>query len=182
LRTRLPSRQELLPVFATCAFFVFSWTLYRMFWYVPSWLEYLSVWSVLSIAAYLLAFALLESACLAGFTALFGLLFPRRLFRERFTALGSSLAGLMCAGAFLVQRRINLVYRLELWQLIVYPLAALVGLALAALLLSGLFGRFPRLQRTVESLAERMTIFAYLYIPLGILGLAVVIVRNLIGG
>ena len=180
LQTRLPTRQELLPVYSIVAFFAFSWTLYRLFWYIPSWLDYLSLWSVLVIAAYALAFALVESLCVLGLVALISLAFPTRMFKELFVPVGSSLAALLSIGAVLLQRRINLVYRLELWQLIAYPLALLALAGAAVLILSALFGRFPRLAGWVSGLAERMTVFAYVYSAFGLVGLAVALVRNLL--
>jgi hypothetical protein len=41
------------------------------------------------------------------------------------------------------------------------------------------FQSFPQLQRFLLALQERLQIFTYLYIPLGILGLTVVVLRNL---
>jgi hypothetical protein len=181
IQSRLPSRQQLLPVFAIFVFFGFSWALYRMFWYVPSWLEYLSFWKVLTIAAYVLAYALVESILMLGLLLLFSLLFPARIFKKNYVALGSCLAALISLGAVLLQRKINLVYRLELWQLAAYPLALFMVLILVTFLLSWLFERIPVLLRLVNSAAERMTIFTYLYVPLSLLCVILVLARNLIG-
>jgi len=171
----------MLPVFAVFIFFGFSWALYRMFWYVPSWLGYLNVWKILIILAYVLAFGLVESLAMSGFLLLFSLFFPVRIFKVNYVALGSSLAGLVSLVAVLIQRKINLIYRLELWQTAVYPLAFLFGMALFVLFLSWLFWRLPILAQIVNSIAERMTLFAYLYTPLGLIGMLVVIGRNLFG-
>ena len=181
LKSRLPTRSEALSVFSIFVFFVFSWTLYRAFWYVPSWLEYLNVWSVMVIIAYVLAFALFESAAMLALLVLFSLFFPPRLFKSKYVLQGSCLAALICIGAFLLQRKINLVYRLELWQLLAYPLVGLLLGVLLVLLLAFLFDRFPRLSRLVSALVERMVIFVYIYVPLGLLALLVVLVRNIIG-
>jgi hypothetical protein len=181
LKSRLPSRSEALSVLSIFVFFVFSWTLYRASWNVPSWLEYLSVWSILIIVAYVLGFALFESACLLVLVVIFALFFPRKVFKEYYTLQGGLLAGLLSVGALLLQRKINLVYRLELWQLVAYPLLGLLAAVLLVLLLAYLFRRFPPLSRLVAALVERMLIFVYIYVPLGVLGLLVVLIRNIIG-
>lgn len=181
IKDRFPARQQLLPVFAIFVFFGFSWALYRMFWYVPSWLEYLNIWKVFTIAGYVLAFALVESLTMLGFMLLFSLFFPARIFKEKYIAIGSSLAVLISLGAILIQRQINQVYRLELWQLAVYPLAYLIGLTSLVFVFSWLFNRVPFLYRIANSIAERMTIFTYLYVPLGLVGMILVIGRNLFG-
>ena len=181
LKARFPSRQEVLPVFAIFAFFGFSWAFYRMFWYVPSWLEYLNTWKVLTIAAYVLAFALVESLLMLVPVILISLVFPARFFKDKFVVQGSSLAALISLGAVLIQRKINLVYRLELWQILAYPLACLGAIVLVILALSALYERVPTLKHFVQSAAERMTVFAYVYVPLSLVGLVVVILRNIIG-
>jgi hypothetical protein len=181
LRARLPGRAELLPVFAVFSFFTFSWSLYRMFWYVPGWLEYLSIWKVLVIAAYVLMAALLEAAVMAGLVSLLSLAFPRRLFKDLFVLQGCALAALTGLGAVLIQRKINLVYRLEIWQMALYPAILLVMIIAFVLLMAWALQRFPLMSRLGAALAERMTIFAYLYAPLGLLGMLVVLVRNLLG-
>jgi hypothetical protein len=181
LKSRLPTRSETLSVFSIFVFFVFSWTLYRSFWYVPSWLEYLNVWSVMVIIAYVLAFALFESATMLALVVFFSLFFPLKFFKARYVLQGSSLAALVCVGAFLLQRKINLVYRLELWQLLAYPLVGLLLGVLLVVLLAFLFDRFSLLTRLASALVERMVIFVYIYVPLGLLALLVVLVRNIIG-
>ena len=181
IRRKLPTRQELLPVFAVFVFFGFSWALYRLFWYIPSWLEYLNIAKILAIVAYVLAFALLESLALTLGLVVFSLFFPARFFKDKFTLQGASLAALISLAGVLLQRKINLVYRLELWQLVVYPLAFLLLLIVAVLVFSYLFERLPFLSRLVSGIADRLTVFAYLYLPLSLLGLVVVLLRNLIG-
>ena len=177
--SRLPSRAELWPVYSIALFLAASWALYRVFWYVPSWLEYLSLWSILTVIAYVLSFALLEGALLAAPAVLLALVLPKRLFRQRFVAQGSAVTLALGGLAFLVQRRAAAIYDLELWQILAYPLLALLLLALLGLAAGALFTRWPRLQALVEVFAGRMTVFGWLYTLLGLFSWAVVILRNL---
>jgi len=150
-----------------------------MFWYVPSWLEYLSIGSVFIIAAYTLAFALLESLVMLGLLLLLCLAFPASRFCHWFAAQGGTLALAWSAAAILIQRKVSFIYDLEIWQ-VVAGLAVAVALSIVVILLTAwLFRRFDRVRRLVEAAGERMTIFAIIYIPLGLLGLGVVLVRNL---
>lgn len=179
LKARLPSGQEALAVFSVIVFFAFSWTLYRVFWWVPSWLEYLSIWSVLVIIAYVLAFALFESLAVFSLVVILGLLFPQKYFKDQFIVQGSALSVLLGVVAFLVQRKVSLIYRLELWQTLAYPAMILIGAIALVPIISFVFKRFNRLSHLALAVAERMTIFAYLYIPMGLIGVLVVIARNL---
>ena len=179
LTTKLPSRNDALTVLSVILFIVFSWALYRTFWWVPSWLEYLSVWSILIIFAYVMAFALFESLVILAMLILLCLLLPRKIFKDQFILQGSTLSLLLGVGAFLIQRNVNVIYRLKLEQTLLYPLLILVAVILLMFITSFLFKRIQPLARLTQATAERMTIFAYIYVPMGLIGLLVVIFRNL---
>ena len=179
IRSKLPTRQEIIPVFSSIAFIFFSWSLYRMFWKVPSWLYYLNIKEVLILAAYVLAFALFESLVALGFIVLLCMFLPTRRFKDKFAIQGSTAALLIGAGAVALQRKIGVIYDLEAWQILAYPalaLALLVGLILAA---SYIYDRFQPLARLASALAERMTVFAFIYAPLGLIAAVVVLLRNI---
>lgn len=179
IKAKLPSRQEALAVFSVILFIVYSWTLYRTFWWVPSWLEYLSIWGILVIIAYALAFALFESLVLMGVISVLSLLLPRRIFKDQFIVQGSTLSLVLGVGAFLIQRNVGVIYRLELEQTLLYPALILAGVILLAFSFSLVFRKIRILSRLALMIAERMTIFVYLYVPLGLIGLLVVVARNL---
>ena len=160
-------------------FIVFTWTLYRMFYQVPSWLFYMDFGGVLVISAYILAFALFESLVLLGFVMLISLLLPPKFFREHFVAQGSAIMVLLGGGAYLLQRKIGLIYRLTSQQLIIYPIIILVVLLLLILLLAFIFARFNTLPILINRFAEWMTVFGYIYVPISLIGLSVVLIRNL---
>jgi hypothetical protein len=70
---RLPDRGQLLPVFSTVVFIVFTWTIYHALYQVPSWLFYMTLPAILPLLAYILGFALLESLFVTGFLAAYTL-------------------------------------------------------------------------------------------------------------
>ena len=176
---RLPSRQEATPVLSEIVFIVFSWTLYRMFWYVPSWLEYLSAWNVVLTAAYVLSFALFESVIVFGLICVLSFVLPQKIFRQQFIAQAGSIAAAISVGAFLLQRKMKVIYRLTHPELLIYPVFILIAILTLILLLSYVFRRFESLTRFIRIIAERMTVFLYVYVPLGILGLLIVVFRNI---
>ncbi len=144
LRAKLPSRQEALTVFSVILFIVFSWALYRTFWWVPSWLEYLSIWGILIIIAYVVAFALVESLVILALLTLLSLLLPRKIFKDQFVVQGSVLSLLLGLGAFLIQRNVGVIYRLKLEQTLLYPLLILGAVILLMIITSFLFKRIQR--------------------------------------
>lgn len=182
LRRRLPTRAASWPVLSVFLFLVNSWALYRLFWYLPSWLEYLSLPRVLVIGAYALAWGLLESLALWILTLIISAMLPARWFREQFAPQGALIGLAAGLGAFLVQRQVSMIYKWEIWQVWAYTGLALAALFGGILLVGYLLRRYPRLLALATALAERMTVFGYIYLPLGILGLGWVLVRNLFLG
>ena len=95
-------------------------------------------------------------------------------------AQGSSVATIASISAALAQRKIGLIYNLDRMVLIILSFAIPL---LFVLLIFGsylIFNKFHILARWVNALAERMTVFVFVYIPLSIIGLVIVLVRNLL--
>lgn len=151
-----------------------------MFYELPSWLYYLNILNILILVAYTLMFALLESTVLFLFTCLASLVLPERIFRERFVPQGCLLVSLVCLAAVSAQRRLGWLAQLQSWQIVIYPLAFILLSFVLLALSAWIFDRFPRIPTLVQRLAERITVFTYLYLPLAVLGLAVVLFRNLL--
>ncbi len=150
-----------------------------MFFQLPSWLGYLSLDKVLSLAAYVLAFALFESLFFLAFLLLLSGLLPAKWMRTDFTVQASSLVGWIALGAYLVQRKVGILYKLEPEQLLLYAIAILVGIILSCWLFFLIYRRFPIFSHWVKSLSDRISIFNYIYLPLGAIGTLVVLLRNL---
>ncbi len=179
LARRLPSRSEALPVFSLAVFFIYSWTIFRMFYELPSWLYYLNTAKILVLVAYAMMFALVESSLLFVFTCLIGLLLPEKIFRHRFVVQGSLLVSLVCFAAVTAQRRLGWILQMQTWQIIVVPLAFIL-LSIVVLVLSAwIFDRYNRIPGLLQGIVERISVFAYIYVPIGLLSLVVVVFRNL---
>jgi hypothetical protein len=177
LSARLPSREQVLPVFAVTVFIVFSWTLYRMFWYIPSWLGDFDMLGVLSISAYVLVFALFESALIFGILLLFVIFLPSKWFKDSFVPTSCTLMTIIGFSAYLLQRKMRIVYKLELRDLILYPVLVLAAIFALIFILSWFYQRFEFLDSIANTIAERMTVFLYIYIPMSVLSFAYLILR-----
>ena len=151
-----------------------------MIWFfqkMPGWQPFLDTWAILSILAYALAFALLESLIVLGLVVALAAILPARTLRTRFVGLGSTL---VLAITFW-----TVIFQLIFEPVIVYwsraEFALWFGLALVSILLTVLLvHRSERAQQLISSLADRLTVFVYLYVPLGLLGLAAVVTRNIL--
>jgi hypothetical protein len=176
---RLPDRRQFWPVFSTVIFIVFTWTIYRALYQVPSWLFYMKIPGVLVLLAYILGFALLESLLVSAFLAAYCFFLPERWLRINFAAQGLLLAILLALSAYLLRREFDTIQKLGTWQMAAILPALALLIALVAPLLAMFLSRFPKLVGWLEMLGNRMTVFSYIYIPLGVLGWFVVVIRIL---
>ncbi|MFC2052902.1 hypothetical protein ACFLV7_01270 [Chloroflexota bacterium] len=173
----MPTIQEVLPVFSIIMFFVFTWTLYTMFYYLPSWLGDMYSKDILILSTYVFTFALLESLVVLGGMVLLALVLPARFFKDQFVAQGGFFAVLVSLAAYLIHPKLVDALPLRLLYLVQIPIIALAGIIILMVLLSFLFDRLPGFTRVVNAFVEGMTIFAYIYLPLGLLSLFVVLLR-----
>lgn len=180
LRKRLPSKREILLVFAATVFPVYSWAMLRLFYILPSWLKFLSPGEIITTSMYIFPGALLESAIILAGLLFIAFILPPKYFRNQFVAQGSLLVWLYAAwSAFLIDH-ITLAFDWSLREIAVYASIFLAIVIASTVLLCFLaVYRFKALNRLIVTIVERLTIFLYLYIPLSLIGLAVVIVRNL---
>ncbi len=174
-RERLPARQDRLAVLGAAVFVVFSWSIRGFLFVFPSRVMYFRAWEVFSIFMYMMAFALAESLLLAGGLTALAMLLPGGWLRQGFAYKGFLVILVGTATAIAYQRWLGneLPDKTILLMWTAAPLTLLLGLL-------ALFHFFPGLGVLLASLAERFTIFVYLYLPLGALGLLVVLLRNLL--
>jgi len=172
-RQRLPACQDVFNVLGAAVFVVFSWSIRGFLFVFPSRVMYFRPWEVFSIFMYMMAVALVESLLVVGGLALLGVVLPSKWLREGFSYKGFLAILVGTAAAIWYQRSLggDLPPKKTLLLWMAAPLILLLGL----LALSHLF---PRLGLFLTSLVERFTVFAYLYLPLGFLGLLVVLLRN----
>jgi hypothetical protein len=183
------SRQELWSLFLTCAFPLHMWALIMAFRDI-SWLsERTGLWDAIAVVAYGMLIAFVESVLVFLVVALVGFFTPGTWSSERRTTFMSLLILLLALWAIISQ----LLY---LWDVDLPPSAvrflrnsghplrilyagslAVVGLSIALPVYS-----FIRSQRAVPFMKELMDRFSTLttfYLALDLLGVVIIIIRNL---
>jgi hypothetical protein len=174
LSKRLPSGGEIIAAFAICAVVVYSWPIFLFLDRVPGWLFHLELPKILSIFAYTQAFALFESLVVLGGLLLATVLLPTRLFRHHFVGSAGAVVLVLTAWAIAAQRYDDLIRTWSTQVLLSWLLVALASVVLALLLVR----RSAALERSIVALAQRLTAFLYLYLPISFVSLATVLVRN----
>ena len=180
IKNKFPSFPEIVLVLSTIVFINFSWSIGRMFRIIPSWLYFLSVWDLIPILTYVLAFALVESSLIIGLLLFLSFLLPPRYLKNHFKTQGSLMAIMFGAIAILAHRYLSITYPWSPRQIIVYSTLAVSAVVFFALVISYIsVSRSTRFENLIFGLVEHMSIFFYIYVPLGILGLIVIGIRNI---
>jgi hypothetical protein len=158
--SRFPGKQDAWLVFSACIFPIHIWITIVFLYNFPSLILKANLLQIMSVLSYSLVFALLESLILFGILVLLAAILPKRLFRERFVILGSLLALVIVGLALLLNTRFM---QESTWAWI--PVLGFTGA-----------GVYATVRRAVDadrenSLAERFTIIAAIYIILDLLAL-----------
>ena len=175
IKNKLPSLSQTYPVYAVIVILTYGWTIYWALWELPSWLNYLPLGEIGAVFCYLLATNLVESLIALAGTVLVSLVLPQKWYRDVFVSRGSVLAAtvLICIAVFAYHFESPADYFSK------FPVY-LPWILLLAALLAFLSGWIHILRRGVEIFAENAVIFLFLSVPLSLLSVAVVIVRNLL--
>jgi hypothetical protein len=154
---------------------VHVWAIISILDFLPAWLLRLSTWELAGVIGYSLVEALLESGILWAVLVALGLALPRKWLADKFVPLSSALAWLLAAWAVLVQFIFN---RILQWG----PVQLVPGLVLVVFsfgLVYWLVHRFGRVESQIRKIAQGLVILTYFYLVFDLLGLVVVILRNL---
>jgi hypothetical protein len=161
--------------FGAIAFPVHVWAIINILVIFPAWLLRLSIWELAGAIGYPLVAALLESSLLwMGLVGLSHLL-PRKWLADKFVAFSSVLVWLLAAWAVLVQYIFDHILQWGPGQL----LPALLLVIFSFGLVYWLIRRYGRLEDWIKKLTQGLAVLTYFYIFLDLLGLVVVILRNL---
>lgn len=171
-KKRLPARNEINLVMGVVIFAVHTWSIRNFLYKIPSFLLYTTPMDTFAIFCYMMAFALLES-----FAVTVGLLFlaavlPLNWLREGFAYKGFVMVFVFTAASIWLQGNVQNQFPPKS---LLYTLILIVFLGI--LILSWLIHKIPQLQKIVIDIEDRIGIMQYVYIPLGLLGLVIVVIR-----
>jgi hypothetical protein len=177
IRKRLPEQSEVYTVLGVVVFVVYGWSMRGFFYEVPSFILYFKVGQIFAIFSYMMGFALLESLLVTLCLGLLSLLLPVSWFKNGFVY-KSFITVLVGAIALLWLENTIMAFNNKLPPVDLLLSAAGIVLGVWVVLLLA-FHYIKLFQNPVLFIADRVGVMAYLYIPLGILGLIVVLIRNI---
>lgn len=172
---RLPQARDILPVYAVIVTIVFSWSILAFIWKLPSWISFLNLGEILSISSYMLSVDLLESLFWLAVMLIIGMLLPSTALRDHFAVRGTIISFLSLSSLALF------INRYAEWEeaLLNYSVLWMVGTILISILMAYLSSRISSLASGALWVGERLTVFVFLYIPLAVISLLAVVIRNI---
>jgi hypothetical protein len=181
--SRLPAGREIVDVFGVVLFAVFGWSIRGFLFKIPAFSLYFGLASNLAILCYMFAFALFESLFVTGFLILVAAVLPSRFLRRGFSYKGFIVVLVATAAMILFDQYYKVEFFKDLMagndSSIAPFVIGLIASTLVVVALLWLARVQPRVQHFVLRAVEQLRIFTYIYIPLGLIGMTVVILRNL---
>lgn len=174
LRKKIPPLHEILALYATIVFLIYGWASITFFWKVPSWLYFLSLGEIVAILSYTFASSLLECTVILFVFLFASLVLPPGFLSNKFAVRASLIVYSLTFWVVLFTLN-SLIQLPTTSDVITFGLGVPVTSALA-ILLSERISFVPGL---VTAVGNRLTIFLYLWLPLGLLGILVIIFRIL---
>lgn len=173
---KIPPLKTIFPVYALIVFLTYGWSLAVTFWKLPSWLLYMTLGDIAVAFCYIFTFNFVESLTfLIGLLGL-SLLLPARFLRERFTERGAVLTLFLAGSAML---HLGLYANADLREDFIISLPIWWGATLALTMIGlGLSAHFKWLEKALADLADRTIVFLYIFLPLTLIALLVIVVRN----
>lgn len=173
---RFPSRRDLLSVFGIAVFLCYSWALLGFLNKLSSFLLHFTLGEIGSIFAFMMAFTLLESLAVTALLTLSSTVLPSAWLKEDF-AFKSFVILIIATSASILFQKLLLGHEFPPVALIaaflLVPAALSVGLIL-------LIRSMPRVYKIIGTIEDRLQIMLFIYVPLGLFALLVVLYQNLL--
>ncbi len=187
-KTQLYSRQELWSLFLMCSFPLHFWTLILAFRDLSWLIERSNLWDAIGVASYGMIFAFAESMLVFLVAIVLGFLVSRHWYQQR-VALLSILVLITALWGMAGQLHALLDMSYPGWFLDFiaqqeHPVRVLYAICLSLVIPTVLLPTYLILKsnkalRSVRELIERVSLLAILYLLFDIVGLAIVIIRNI---
>jgi hypothetical protein len=176
-RRRLASKREYRQLFLVCLVPVHVWAVLALFHRFPTLVLQMNAFELMSLTGYVLTFALLESMLLFGLLFIASILLPARFIRPRLVPAGTIFVLLASVSAVLIHLYQDL--GIEVVQFNVWAAGwAALGLASTGVSVHWL-GRHKQGEKVVQLFVERLAPLAMSYLFFDLLGMFVILARNL---
>ena len=177
-RKKWSAKADYFKLFLVCSFPVHIWAYINLLNDMPAIQLEMGAWRILGVAAYVLGFALIESLFIFGLIFLVSLILPESLFGLQLVQVGSIFVLTTSIAALLIHYYGQ--WKIESFSFTAWiALWTMIGTSIFIVAVYWL-NRNQQVQGIFQSGIERLAVLSLVYISLDILGLSVIIIRNLI--
>lgn len=171
------SKSEYFQLFLIGAFPVHVWSIVNLLHTFPSLLLEMNTLQMISVLAYVLAYVLFECLFVFALLLLVTWFFPPQIS-------SSTLISVSAVLIFFASIAVTLIHLYGIWKITAVKFDSWVILWTAAgVIASGLViflvAQKPKVEKPILSIVERLSLLSILYVSLDLLGVAIVIIRNL---
>ena len=175
MKKRFPRIQDVVPVYAVISCMIYGWTFVLFFWKLPSWLHYMTLSQVFGAFSYGILTNLVESLIVIGGLLGLGAILPSRYLRDTFVDRGSAITIIALGSVMLYQYqfggvRFDFANDIRPWFIATFLIILLVVFLVA---------KIKFLKSAMVNVSDRLIIFLYIFIPLSVICVLDVIIRNL---
>jgi hypothetical protein len=175
ISSRLPKQKELLAVYAVIVLMIYGWTILKFNYNLSGWLYFLNIGEILSVFAYSMTTNLLESLFVLAGVVVISFVLPKKWFADAFVARGVLLSVLVLGLMMFIANQFS--------TKAYYP-ADIIRWLPAYLVVIGIIvffgGRIRFLDNLLELFADRAIVFLYISIPVSVLSLIAIFIRNIV--
>jgi len=174
---RLPLFKDIIPVYAVIAFMIQVWAIGVLFQQLPSWSNFLSINEILAVVAYRIAESFMECLLVLGILLVMSFILPPRFFRNVFVVRGAAFVMCLLGSIILFWKRFDsdpgvlMVDYIQFWT---------AGALLLASLFSYASAKIRAVSDFMDWVSDRMIVFLYILMPLSVVSLIMVLIRNVI--
>jgi hypothetical protein len=164
-----------IAVLGVAVFLCHTWTIIGFLNKLTSFILYFSPGTIGGIFAYMMAVALLESVAVTGFLVLLSAILPPGWLKDGFSVKGFIILTVAAVASILFQKTLT-----GSFPSILVLLGSSIGPLLLIALLFALIHAMPKLKNILLNVQDRLLIMLFIYVPIGIFSLIVVMYRNLL--
>lgn len=180
LKAFFPSFKQITRVYSLQVFLINSWVIILFCYDLPRWMRFLSPIDIFSIFSYSIVSAFIDSLLFSGILLLLGFLVYQKFLKDSFVPVLGSTA----ITSYLWIITIRFIYQPELRNNLVwvddrFPIWLTISIV-STILIGYLTYWNKKIQTIFHQFAERTLAFLYIYLPMSILCILVVVLRNLI--
>jgi hypothetical protein len=164
-------------VLAACAFPIYVWAIIRLLNEIPAAILRFSIEELVGVIAYTLAFALLESLLVSAALVLLAAILPRKLFLQHFVPIATVLIFISAVWFILLHQYDQTISQWGGRQFLPWLLLVAGSVLIPYLLVQ----KSEKIRKIIVVFIARLSVLSYLYYFLSIVGIFIVMVRNISG-